>query len=124
MNGEIFKNSVRSVVRFFREFVLAYLIIYIQTGGVIDKVMLAKLVLTLKLNIFALPLSNMLEFPPWIWYVVSILWVNQIRHWLNGHGRETLEQVGEELEKHYDIKYYLIVLLVSLGVTIHILRPF
>lgn len=62
------------------EAVIAYLLAFIATGG--DTLLIAKVVLAIKLNVFALPLASTpaLTMPLWVWYVISVIWLQQ---WLN-----------------------------------------
>jgi|GEM_PF-2543994 len=61
------------------EIVVAYLVGVIATGG--NPLTLAKIILAIKLNVFALPLAHTpaLSMPLWCWYIVVVLW---IRQWL------------------------------------------
>ncbi|WP_255149006.1 hypothetical protein [Halorarius halobius] len=61
------------------EVVVAYLVAFIASGG--DPLTLGRVLLAVKLNLFAVPLSwtPVLRLPPWAWYVVAVLW---IRQWL------------------------------------------
>ena len=60
------------------ELVVAYLVAILASGG--DLLMLARLLLAIKLNVFAVPLSWTPVFgalPLWGWYVVAVLWIQQ-----------------------------------------------
>ena len=64
-------------------FVVAWLAAVIYSGGDPSVVTIAKIVLAVKLNVFAIPLSwtPALSLPLWIYYVISVLWLAQIVHY-------------------------------------------
>jgi len=74
------------------EIVVAYLLAFIAGGT--DPLRLAKIVLAIKLNVFALPLSwtPALRLPLWCWYVVAVLW---LRQWLLLSGYSVSEATGQ-----------------------------
>lgn len=78
------------------ELVLAYVVAIIAPGGTLEFV---RLVLAIKLNVFALPLARtpVLDLPLWTWYVVAVLW---IRQWLY-YSEYTVGDVIAELEAGY-----------------------
>lgn len=80
------------------EVVVAYLVGFVATGG--DAMALAKIILAIKLNIFALPLSYTpaLALPLWTWYIISVLW---IRQWLY-YSEYGAEDVIAQLESLVD----------------------
>lgn len=59
------------------EIVLAWLLSILASGG--EPLVLARIVLAIKLNVFAIPLSwtPALSLPLWVWYVVSVIWIRQ-----------------------------------------------
>ncbi|QLG63325.1 hypothetical protein [Halorarum salinum] len=77
--------------------VVAWLLAMISAGG--DMFTLAKIVLAIKLNIFALPLSHTpaLSLPLWVWYVVSVMWIAQVAH----HTNYSMGDIIDELEEAY-----------------------
>jgi hypothetical protein len=78
------------------EVVAAYLVSIIAPGG---PLLLPKLVLAVKLNVFALPLAPtpVLRIPLWCWYVVAVLWMRQ---WLY-YSEYSVADVLAELEEGY-----------------------
>lgn len=74
------------------ELVVAYLTAFIATGA--RPLTVAKIVLAIKLNVFALPLSwtPALRLPLWCWYVVAVLWLWQ---WLRFSGYAAADAVAQ-----------------------------
>lgn len=77
VNGRIVSAIQRNVT----DVVLAYLIAFISTGG--DLMATAQIILAIKLNVFAIPLSYtpvMGRVELWVWYVIAVVWLCQIFH--------------------------------------------
>ncbi|WP_018257644.1 hypothetical protein [Halomicrobium katesii] len=91
MSETILDRFVSKVSQSVTEIVVAYLLAFIAGG---DSLQLAKIVLAIKLNVFALPLSwtPALRLPLWCWYVTAVLW---LRQWLLLSGYSTSEAVGQ-----------------------------
>lgn len=94
MNG---KWLVRTATHLLTNIVVAYLLVLVQTAGQMDLLLLAKTILAIKLNIFALPLANtpVLDLAGWMWYVVVVMWISQWMH-LSSHSiSDSIEQVDD-----------------------------
>lgn len=92
MSKTILDGLVSGLSQSVTEFVVAYLLTFIAGG--MDPLRLAKIVLAIKLNVFAVPLSwtPALRLPLWCWYVVAVLW---LRQWLLLSGYSVSEAVGQ-----------------------------
>ncbi|WP_324664179.1 hypothetical protein [Haloarcula sediminis] len=80
------------------EIVVAYLLALLSVGPGVDAVTLARIVLAIKLNLFAVPLSwtPALRLPLWVWYVIAVVWIQQ---WWRLTGA-TASEVVEDID-HY-----------------------
>lgn len=92
MSRTTLDGFVSGLSRSVTEIVVAYLLAFIAGGT--DPLRLAKIVLAIKLNVFALPLSwtPALRLPLWCWYVIAVLW---LRQWLLLSGYSVSEVVSQ-----------------------------
>lgn len=81
------------------QIVVAYAAVLIQQGGSLDPVLLAKVVLATKLNVFAAPLlpTRALEMPLWITYLVVVMWLAQAVYYSNHSVSSILDEVDTAL---------------------------
>lgn len=82
MSALIDRYTLGTLTRQITDFVAAYLIALIAAGGLLGgpsgAVAVAKIILAIKLSVFALPLAHTAVFsgiPPWAWYVIVCLWI-------------------------------------------------
>ncbi|UPW01639.1 hypothetical protein M0R88_05935 [Halorussus gelatinilyticus] len=88
---------VTTVSRNITDIIVAYLLALIASGG--DTFTLAKIILAIKLNVFALPLAHTpaLSLPAWVYYVISVMWIAQLAH----HTNHSMGDIIAELEEAY-----------------------
>lgn len=88
---------ISTLSRNITDITVAYLLAIIASGG--DLFTLAKIILAIKLNVFAIPLAHTpaLSLPMWTYYVISVMWLAQIAH----HTDYTMGDIIGELEAEY-----------------------
>lgn len=88
---------ISTMTRHITDIVVAYLLALIASGG--DTLTLAKIILAIKLNIFALPLAHTpaLSLPLWVYYVISVMWIAQLAY----HTNYSMAEISQELEDAY-----------------------
>lgn len=96
--------TVTTIRRSVTDIIVAYLAAFIAFGGQItgpsEWVVVSQIILAIKLHVFALPLAFtpvLSPIPPWVWYVISVMWLAKAVHY-SGY---TVGEMVEQLESGY-----------------------
>ncbi len=78
---------------------VSWLIVVVTQGSAFDIAEVTETLLTVKLNVFALPLAaGPVEHSAWVWYVITLLWVRQWLRFFDVSPRSFVSPIQERLD--------------------------